>query len=94
MSATTTTSIKLDTALKARLQQLAVARRRSVHWLMREAIAEFLDREEQRALDAWNDFENRSQARTEEAYAWLAKLEAKGSQVKPSRPPKPGKWLG
>ncbi len=95
MAASTTTSIKLDDAVKARLQQLAIARRRSVHWLMREAIAEFVAREEERALTAWTDFQalqaaaqTESSAKTEEAYAWLAQLEAKGVSTKPS------KWRG
>ncbi len=95
MAASTTTSIKLDDALKARLQQLAIARRRSVHWLMREAIADYVAREEQRALSAWDDFQASgaaaqpdAAAKTEEAYAWLAQLEAKGVTTKPS------KWRG
>ena len=92
MSATTTTSIKLDHATKARLQQLADAQRRSVHWLMREAIAEFVAREEQKAAGA--PPKPPAEIKADEAYAWLAKLEAKGSHVKPSRPAKPGKWLG
>lgn len=79
MAATTTTSIKLDDVLKGRLQQLAASQRRSVHWLMREAIAEYVQREEQRALSGWNDIPvMAAAAKTEEAYAWLARLEAKG----------------
>ncbi len=79
MATTTTTSIKLDDAMKGRLQRLAVAQRRSVHWLMREAIAEYVQREEQRAMSGWNDIPAaEAAAKTEEAYAWLARLEAKG----------------
>ncbi len=93
MPASTTTSIKLDDVLKARLQKLASARRRSVHWLMREAIAEYVEREEQRALTAWNEFQaSGEQAKTEEAYEWLARLEAKGIGKGP--PAKPLKWRG
>ena len=33
-----TTSLKLDSELKERVQQLARARRRTVHWIMREAV--------------------------------------------------------
>ena len=102
MAAMTTTSIKLDDALKARLQKLGAARRRSVHWLMREAIAEYVAREEQRAASAWDDVRtdsngggdertNDGKARVEEAYAWLAELEAKGVTAKPVRPLK---WKG
>ena len=55
----TATSIKLDEELKKRVQHLAEARRRTPHWIMREAIAQYVEREEQReafkqeALRAW-----------------------------------------
>jgi len=90
MPATTTTSIKLDDALKGRLQQLAVARRRSVHWLMREAIAEYVAREEQRAVAVWQEFQTSAGDKTQEAYAWLARLEAKG--ISKDHAVKPEKW--
>ena len=90
MSASTTTSIKLDDALKARLQQLAAARRRTVHWLMREAVAEYVEREEQRAVTAWNEFQAGGGDKTKEAYAWLARLEAKG--ISKASAIKPDKW--
>ena len=90
MAASTTTSIKLDDALKARLQQLAAARRRTVHWLMREAVAEYVEREEQRAVTAWNDFQAGGGDKTQEAYAWLARLEAKG--ISKTSTIKPDKW--
>ncbi|RFB83835.1 CopG family transcriptional regulator [Rhizobium leguminosarum bv. trifolii] len=57
------TSLKLDDELKDRVQQLAEARRRSSHWIMREAIAQYVEREEKRetlrqeTLEAWNEFE-------------------------------------
>jgi predicted transcriptional regulator len=45
-AATTPVSLKLDAALKARLDALAAARDRSPHWLMQNAIARFVEREE------------------------------------------------
>ena len=48
MSNRSTTSLKLDAEIKTRLQQLAQARRRSSHWLMREAIEQYVEREERR----------------------------------------------
>jgi predicted transcriptional regulator len=42
----TTQGIKLDDATSARLKALGEARERSPHWLMRAAIADYLDREE------------------------------------------------
>jgi predicted transcriptional regulator len=79
----TATSIKLDDDLKGRVQHLAKARRRTSHWIMREAIAQYVEREEQResfsrnALLAWDDYQQTGRHLTfEEADAWLAKLEA------------------
>lgn len=77
------TSIKLDDELKGRVQQLADARRRTAHWIMREAITQYVEREEKReafkrdALHAWEEHQRTGQHLTlEEADTWLAKLEA------------------
>jgi predicted transcriptional regulator len=82
MGATPTTSLKLGEEMKSRIQRLAAARRRSAHWLMREAIEQYVAREEQvdqmrqAALDAWKDYQSSGQHVTaEEADRWLAKLE-------------------
>ncbi len=78
-----TTSLKLDAELRHRLRRLAEARRRTPHWLMREAIAQYVGREEARerlradALVAWAEYEATEQHATGEAVdAWLAQLEA------------------
>lgn len=75
----TATSIKLDEELKGRVQQIAEARRRSAHWIMREAISEYVDREERRealrreTLEAWDEFQaNGAHATAEEVDTWLA----------------------
>ena len=58
------TSVKLDDALKGRLQQLAGLRRRSPHWIMREAIEQYVAREEARenfgreASESWAAFQD------------------------------------
>jgi len=77
------TSLKIDDALKARVQALANQRRRSAHWIMLEAIQQYVDREEARevfkqdALRAWEAYQSNSLHLTmEEADAWLEKLEA------------------
>jgi predicted transcriptional regulator len=82
-------AIKLDPEIKARLKRLAGARHRSPHWLMREAIVQFVEREEKReasrkdATKAWNDYQATGRhAALKEADAWLAKLEA-GKDVEP-----------
>jgi predicted transcriptional regulator len=86
-----TTSLKLDYEIKKRVKQLAVARRRSPHWLMREAIEEYVSREERReqfrqnALAAWEHYQTTGlHVTAEEADAWLAKLEA-GRNVAPPK---------
>ena len=83
MPSTTTTSLKLDSKLKNRIQRLAQARRRSAHWVMCEAVEQYVDREEKReqlrkdALAAWNHYQTTGlHATAEEADAWLAELEA------------------
>jgi predicted transcriptional regulator len=83
MPTTSTTSLKLDRELKDRVQRLAVVRRRTAHWVMREAVEQYVGREEKRerlrqdALAAWNHYQATGlHATGEEADAWLAKLEA------------------
>jgi predicted transcriptional regulator len=83
MPISSTTSLKLDSELKERVQRLATARRRSAHWILREAVEQYVGREEKReqlrtdALAAWKDYQATGlHATAEEADAWLAKLEA------------------
>jgi predicted transcriptional regulator len=83
MPKASTTSLKLDDDIKNRVRRLATARRRSAHWLMREAIGQYVEREEKReqfrqsALLAWAEYQATGlHATAEEADAWLAELEA------------------
>lgn len=83
------TSIKLDAVMRTRIEHLAQARQRSPHWMMREAIAQYVDREEQReafrqdGIKAWDAYQATGLHSTqEESDAWLAKLEA-GQDVEP-----------
>ena len=91
MPTPSTTSLKLDIEMKERLQRLASARRRSPHWVMCEAIEQYVEREEKReqlrqdALAAWTHYQTTGlHVTAEDADAWLAKLEA----GKNSAPPK------
>mgnify|MGYP003638433547 FL=1 len=77
------TSVKLDDELKSRIQHLAETRHRSSHWIMREAIRDYVQREEKResfkqdALGAWEAYQQNGLHLTlEEADSWLEKLEA------------------
>ena len=78
-----TSSIKLDNEIRSRVKRLAVARRRTPHWVMREAIIQYVEREEkdeifrQSALAAWKAYQDTGLHSTaEEVDAWLEKLEA------------------
>lgn len=71
-------SIKLDDDLKNRVESLAGAKRRSAHWVMREAIAEYVEREEQRetlrqdTLKAWEEYQDTGlHVPAAEVDAWL-----------------------
>ena len=52
-------AIKIDEEIRARVKRLADARHRTAHWLMREAITQYVEREEKReafrqdTLKAW-----------------------------------------
>ncbi len=83
MPSTSTTSLKLDIEMKARVQRLADAQRRTSHWIMREAIEEYVSRQEKRlsflndAQAAWEDYQRTGLHLTnEEVGDWLAKIEA------------------
>ena len=72
------TSLKIDEDMKARIRQLAETRDRSAHWIMREAIREYVEREEQResfrkeAVDSWHAYrENGRHLTGHEVADWL-----------------------
>lgn len=72
------TSVKLDDELKGRVQKLAGQRRRSAHWMMREAIQQYVEREEAResfkreALASWAEYQATGQHLTGgEVREWL-----------------------
>jgi len=91
MASQATTTLKLDDETKARLRRLGELRRRSAHWLMCDAIAQYLEREEKRqqfyqdGLAAWEEYAASGEHVTgDEVDAWLARLE-KGEDVAPPR---------
>lgn len=82
-------AIKIDEDIKARVKRLAEARQRTSHWLMREAITQYVDREEKReafrqdSLKAWEAFRaNGLHVTADEADAWMAQLE-QGNDIEP-----------
>ncbi len=73
------TSVKLDDDLKTRIQTLAKSRKRTAHWIMREAIREYVEREEaresfkQEALASWKAYQETGQHLTaSELNDWLS----------------------
>jgi len=83
MAVTSTTSLKLDAEMKERVQKVATTQRRTAHWVMREAIEQYIEREEKReqylrdGLAAWEDYQATGLHLTEEEVdTWLAKLAA------------------
>ena len=90
MNAIRPVAVKLDQDTRDRLKRLADAKDRSTHWMLREAVAQFVDREEKReafrqaGLQAWAEYQATGQHVThDEADAWLAKLEAGEAAVVP-----------
>jgi predicted transcriptional regulator len=92
MSTKPSAGLKLDEKIESRLLRLAEARQRSADLLIREAIEQYVEREERRAqlrreaLAAWNEYQATGQHVTgDEVDAWLARLEA-GEDAEPPLP--------
>jgi predicted transcriptional regulator len=73
------TSIKIDEELKTRIQHLARLRQRSAHWVMHEAIQQYVEREEaresfkQEAVASWTAYQETGRHLTgQEVRAWLS----------------------
>lgn len=89
VSVTRPTTIKIDQETRERMRRLGQARHRSPHWMMVEAIQQYVDREEKRqalrqdAIKAWDDFRLTGlHVGAADADSWLAKLEA-GQDIEP-----------
>ena len=84
-------SVKIDPALKTRIDNLASARERSSHWIMREAIQDYVEREEakesfkQEALASWQEFQETGLHLTgQEVQNWLKTWGSKDETKLPS----------
>lgn len=71
-------TVKIDDDLKERIRHLAGLRQRSAHWIMREAIQQYVEREEaresfrQQALASWQAYQETGRHLTgQETRAWL-----------------------
>lgn len=72
------TSIKMNVELKKQVQHLAEKWKRSSHWIMLEAIRQYVEREESRenfkqeALDSWTSYQETGKHLTgKEVNHWL-----------------------
>lgn len=86
------TSIEIDDELKARIQELAGRRRRSPHWLMLEAIEQYVVREEARdsflreAEASWEAFQETGRHVTgQEVRHWLSSWGTEDEKPVPDR---------
>lgn len=82
-------SVKIDPETRTRIEHLAEARQRTAHWIMREAITQYVEREEKRetfrqdTLKAWEEYRITGlHVTADEADAWLAQLE-QGIDIEP-----------
>ncbi|MDP3841417.1 MAG: CopG family ribbon-helix-helix protein [Oxalobacteraceae bacterium] len=71
-------AVKIDPAMKERMKRLADARHRTTHWVMREAIREYVEREEKRqafrqdGINAWHEYQETGlHVSGDEVIAWL-----------------------
>ncbi|HEY5817334.1 MAG TPA: CopG family ribbon-helix-helix protein [Mesorhizobium sp.] len=84
------TSIKLDDEMNLRIQRLAGAKQRSAHWIMREAIQEYVEREEARedfkreAVQSWKHYQETGlHLNEDEVKDWLAKWGTEAEEAVP-----------
>jgi len=82
-------AIKIDEDMKVRVKRLAQARQRTPHWLMREAITQYVNREEKReafrqdTIKSWDEYRATGlHVTADEADAWLTELE-QGADIEP-----------
>ena len=83
-------AIKIDEDTRARIKRLAEARQRSSHWMMLEAIRQYVEREEKReafrqdGIRAWNEYQASGLHVTgDEVIAWLDTWGEENEQAAP-----------
>jgi len=84
------TSVKISDDLKGRIERLAKQRARSAHWIMRDAIQQYVEREEaresfhQEALASWTAYRETGRHLTgEEVGEWLGRWGTKADSGPP-----------
>lgn len=84
-------AIKIDEDTRERVKRLAEARHRTTHWMLREAVRQFVEREEKReslrrdALNAWAEHrETGLHVTGDEIITWLDTWGDENEQNAPS----------
>ncbi|PWF44341.1 CopG family ribbon-helix-helix protein [Massilia glaciei] len=77
-STTRAIAVKIDQATRDRIKRLAESRDRTPHWMLKEAIGQYLEREEKReafrqdAINAWSEYKATGMHVTaDEVTTWL-----------------------
>lgn len=77
-TATQNVTVRLDAPLRERIRTLAEGRQRTAHWMIKEAVREYVEREEKRealrqaALKSWEDYDATGLHVTgDEVIAWV-----------------------
>ena len=83
-------AIKIDEDTRERVKRLAEARRRSSHWMMLEAIRQYVEREEKReafrqdGINAWKEYQETGLHVTgDEVITWLDTWGEENEQAAP-----------
>ncbi len=83
-------AIKIDEDTRERVKRLAEARQRSSHWMMLEAIRQYVEREEKReafrqdGINAWKEYQETGLHVTgDEVIAWLDTWGEENEQAAP-----------
>lgn len=86
-----TISVKLDEEMRDRIKHLAEVRHRTTHWVMREAIQQYVEREEKReafrqvTLKAWEEYQETGlHVSSDEITAWLETWGDKNEKAAPT----------
>ncbi|NMG54380.1 CopG family ribbon-helix-helix protein [Aromatoleum aromaticum] len=89
-TAAKTVSVKLDDEMRDRIKHLAETRHRTTHWVMREAIQQYVEREEKReafrqaTLAAWEEYQETGvSVAADEVTAWLETWGESNEQAAP-----------
>ena len=84
------TGVKLEMAIKSRLKKLGKLKHRTMHWLMKEAISQYIENEEQieklkqETLKRWKEAEQNKVVSNPSMMAWL---DTWGTDHEAGRPP-------